>query len=196
MANANTPFGFKLYGNRDDLEVQRFLAIAGNGDVLGIGDPVKLAGSAEQVQSGDYLPTIARTAAGNRVLGVVLGVDPYEEVAYNSVQLGTKHRAASTRRVITVCTDKNARYVVQMDTSGTTVTLDEIGELYDQITAADANSVSGISIAQLSQTSHGTGSGQFRLESFLSSPDNAVGANVKCIVSINEKERWLETDGV
>lgn len=196
MANSNTPFGFKLYGQVDDLEVQRFLAIAGNSDVLGIGDPVKLAGSAEQVQSGDYLPTIARAAAGNRVLGIVLGVDPYEEVAYNSVQLGTKHRAASTRRVITVCTDKRAKYVVQMDTSGTTVTLDEVGELYDQKTAVDADSVSGISKAELSQTSHGTGSNQFRLEGFLSTPNNSVGANVKCIVSINEKERWGETDGV
>jgi len=187
MANINAPFGFRLQGRTSDVKVSPYLVVAGDTAPLGIGDPVKLTGTSEAVADfgGGNLPIVARAAAGDRLRGIVIGFDPYLEVAYNSVQLGVKHRLASTRRIAYVVDDRDAEFVCQMDASGTAAVTD-VGAAFDTITAADCNSITGVSVSALAQTTVSSSAGQFKLLRFVGDPLNEVGDYVRCVVRINE----------
>lgn len=189
MANSDRLFGLKPVDNlRQPGTLGRIRRYLINSDVdvpVGIGDPVKSAGSAD---ASTGLPTVTRAAAGDALRGVVVGFDQVDGVAIASTNLNRIHRPASVAMYAMVCDDPDTLFEIQEDDSATfAVTM--VGENADLATVGDCNTTTGISTVELSTTSHTTDAAQLRI---IGVPrlgiDNAVSAHAKLTVLINEHE--------
>jgi hypothetical protein len=163
MAYVSRPRGFELRDASKDVSVNMYLVKADDTAPIGIGDPVALDTDGVELVNGFYMPVVHRAAAGEAIVGVMVGCDPYIGRTESTINLSLKHRPASTKAVILVCDDINAVYAVQMDADGTDFTGADAFLYFDQITAVDCDLVTGISKAELDQsTAHAT-DGQFRV---------------------------------
>lgn len=196
MANTNAPSGLKpikyLDGAAYDGKHQYYLFSTGDGTATFVGDPVKLAGSSGTagviVNGVDVggMPTIAQAAAGDALIGVVVGF------LNDNTNLALKHRAASTWRIAMVADAPNLVYEVQ---ANATTALADVGENAD-IAVTAGSTATGISAVQLDSTNHGTASAQLRILRFVPRVDNTPGAaNAKLEVMINE-HAWKVATGV
>lgn len=140
MPNLNGPFGLRPVQNIStapyDGVVQQFAVPASDGTAIFIGDPVKLVGTSSIV-NGQVFANVAQAASGDVMAGVVVGTlaDTRDSLLY---------RAASTLRVLLVCTDPNALFEVQQITGGTPLTANDIG-LNVNLSIGSGSTVTGLS---------------------------------------------------
>lgn len=123
MANTNTPFGLRPVSGVNGQYVtgapRLYSTAAGDGTALYIGDPVKLAGTAQFI-NGQTFTDVTRAATGDVIVGVVTG-------AFADTRDSLMYRAASTARLVFVDDDPNTMFEAQQVTGGTALTANDIG---------------------------------------------------------------------
>lgn len=190
MANVDRPSGFipvaHLDGSPFNGKVRPYLFDQSN--AVYIGDPVKLggtAGAAGVFVNGlncEGMPNADRAAAGDALLGVVIGFSPLQS------SLETLHKAAdSTKRIGYVVDSPDVVYEVQEDSVGNSIAVTQVGNNFDMVTWLAGNTTSGVSAVELdSSDTSATNTAQFRVLRLVNRPDNELGTNAKWEVIINE----------
>lgn len=178
---SNTPFGFRPMRHLSGGDANRnmeFPIATGYATAIGTGDIVKLLNDG----------TIAVAAAGDRPLGVFMGVS---YTASDGSQVFTNRWPAST-------TATNIKASVMADPmvtcevmSGGTPTLADAGQIADHVTGTP-NAVTGNSTAYLN-SSTGTGTAGFRILRLVDKPGNS-GQYATLEVQFQEHE-FLQTVG-
>lgn len=188
MANSDTPFGARpVYnGNGTPYTGNSILCAipATDGTATFVGDFVKLAGSADATTG---VPTVAQAAATDALFGVIVGFEP------NRDNLALNYRVASTLRYCYVCADKGVMYEMQEDSVGNNLAVTEVG-LGCDIVVGSGNTVTGASGMEIDSSDTATAAGQVRIMGLVRRPDNAIGANAKWLVVINEHNLNATTD--
>lgn len=147
-----------------------------DGTAVYIGDLVKLAGSADTAGTA---PTVTLAAAGDGIVGVVVGFLP----DLTNVSITGTLRAASTNRYVWVCDDPNI--VLEAEGSNGTPAAVDIG-LNVNHAVGSPSATMGTSGATIDVGSKGTTSNlTLKLLGFVARPDNEVAASAKLLVSIN-----------
>lgn len=192
MPNSDTPFGMRpikhLDGSLWNGKVDMYLVPSSDATAIYVGDPVKsggTAGAAGTVVNGidcEGLPTIAVAAAGNTLLGVVVGFLPKQ------TDLSILHREASTARIALVCNAPDVIYEIQEDSVGNDVAVTQVGNNFDIVYAAGSATTGRSAVELDSSDVSGTATAQLRLLGLRQRPGNAVGTNAKWEVLINEHE--------
>jgi len=159
--------------------VNPYLVVATDATAVFLGDFVKTTGEqAIWAPTGMYYPVITQAAATNTLRGFIVGFDP------NRSDLSLNYRLASTLRLVYVCDDPYALFILER--SGTAVSTD-VGKNAD-ITVGAGNTITGTSGMQIDGTTIGTGSAQIRILALDPAPNNELGAYAKYICMINEHE--------
>ena len=193
MANSDIVNGFKpvrhLDGRSWNGGTRMYLHMAADGVEIFPGDLVKSGGTAGAAGLTVYgvdcegMQSVVQAAAGDTLLvGGVVGVLPNPDILSGS---GSKHVLASTNRIVLVCDDPSVVYEVQSDGDTTPLVAADIGENCDIIVAA-GNTTTGASGMEIDDTTHTTATAQIRVLGLVKRPDNALGANAKYEVVINE----------
>lgn len=199
MANSNTPFGLKavadMHGNPYSGSINQYSTAAGDSTAIFIGDPVKLSGTG-QVINGQILTDVAQAATGDTMVGVVVAV-------LQVTQASTIYRAASTQRIVLVADDPDALFEIQQVSTGTPLTVNDIG-LNANFVVAAGSTITGMSGVTLDNTTEATTNTlDLKIVGMPSRPDNdwgtAVGtgaASSKFYVRINRHVYVNQTAGV
>lgn len=193
MANVDTARGLRLVGRvGGGMPTTRKCFIPStDAAAVGIGSPVKLAGSAST--TGISAPTVARASAGDALFGVVTSVNQFDEVAIGSQNLYRTHRPASTAMYVTVCDDPMAVYEVQEDAVGGALAATDVGANADLVMGS-VDTTSGFDDVQLdSSTKNTTATLVLKILGFVDRPDNEIGANAKVLVKINNHQLGSHT---
>lgn len=189
MANADAPKGLTpvrhVSGSPYNGQVERcFIPDTDNTDMF-VGDAVKSAGSAD----ANGVRTIAQAAAGNTLLGVIVGFDP------NPDDLSLTYRKGGVAQYAYVATDPALIFEVQEDSVGGALAAADIG-LNANLVVAAGSKVSGLSGMQLdTSTKATTATLPLRILGLVQREDNAFGAKAKVEVKINLHE-YTSTTGV
>lgn len=192
MANADTPFGLRpvryLSGAPWNGQVRPYLIPSSDATAVFIGDPVKLAGSAGTAgQKVDGLPagglaTVIQAAAGDPIIGVVVGFEPIK------TSLETLHRAASTARIAYVADDPNVIFEIQEVSGGTALTADEVG-LNANFVVAAGSTTTGLSGVELNNATEATTATlNLRILGLVQREDNTYGEHAKYEVLVNNHQ--------
>lgn len=179
MANSDTAFGLKpvrmLDGSPFNGCIDMFHVPSSNSTALFVGDPVKPSGSADAAG----VMSVTHCAAGDPILGAVVG---FADVA--SMELG--YGAASTVRYPLVAHGQDILFEIQEDSDGGALAADDIG-LNAAIVVAAGSTFRRLSGVELdTSTKNTTATLGLRIRGLSQRPDNAIGANAKVLVSINE----------
>lgn len=154
-----------------NIPVNKYDVDATNATAIFVGDFVKLEADGN----------VAPAAAGNRILGVCVGVmDDYDD-------LSRRYLPATTAGKILVADSPDTVFEVQEDDGGTALTSAARGALVD-IVAGAGSATTSISAHELDQDSVDTTSGQLRLLSITDVENNDYGDNADWLVLINEHE--------
>ena len=143
--------------------------------VLGVGDTVIRATNSSDPEGG---PEVVKATVGAAITGVIVGLDPSRS------DLSKRHLASADTGYLYVADDPDLLFACQEVNSGTALTVTQIGEHIDLITAADADTTTGRSVAELDNAAVATDN-TFRLEELVRRADNAVGAAAEWLVSAN-----------
>lgn len=142
-----------------------------------IGDPVKLAGSAD----ARGVPTVAKASSTNNIVGVVVGVEP---VTADS----TRYRAASTARYVFVADDPELLFEIQEDSVGGALAATSVG-LNAKFVDGGGSTVTGFSGLEIdSSTAATTATLDFQIVRLADREDNAIGDNAKWLVKLNNHQ--------
>jgi hypothetical protein len=180
MANASTPNG--LVPVRDLTgpyagQTNAYSTAAGDGTLLGIGDPVKIAGTSQLIGYITYAD-VTRAATGDVIVGVVTSCLP-------ATRDSTVYRAASTATIVNVVDDPNVLFEVQESAGGTALTANDIG-LNANFVVASASTATGLSATTLDNSTEATTNTlDLKIVGLANKPNNEVGASAKWIVRIN-----------
>jgi hypothetical protein len=140
-----------------------------------IGDPVRFAGSADSAG----IASVTLCNATDTITGVVVG---FADAA--SLVLG--YGAASTTRYVLVAHGQDILFEIQEDSDGAALTVAEIG-LNAQIIVAAGSTSTRLSGVELDSSSAATTATHgLRIRGLAQRPDNAIGANAKILVSLND----------
>ena len=199
MANTDRPFGLipvrHLSGRPYTGAVRMMLADAAN--AIFIGDPVKTGGSAGAAGlfvngiDCEGMPNVERAASTDTLVGVVVGFLPLQS------DLSILYKPATTTdRIALVVDDPDVVFEIQEDSDSNNIAVTQVGNNFDMVTWLAGNTTTGISAIELdSSDTTGTATAQFRLLGLVKRADNALGANAKWEVVINEHE-YKSTTGV
>jgi hypothetical protein len=192
MANISSVRGARpvrhLDGSPYNGAVTPYLLDSGDGTATFVGDFVKLAGTTGA--SGQYvngmpchgMPTIQQAAAGDTLLGVVVGFLP------DVTNLNLRYRTASTNRIALVADAPDLIFEIQEDAGGAATALVDVGENAD-IVVGSGNTTTGLSGMQLDSSDHKTATANLRILRFVPKPDNEpASAYAKLEVVINEHQ--------
>lgn len=185
MANADTPYGLKpvrYFGGAPYNGAARLYYVpSSDGTAIFIGDAVKLAGSAD----ADGVPSVAQAAAGDTIMGVVVGVkaDTRDSLTY---------RAASTERYIWVADDPDLLFLVQEDSVGGALAAADVGNNADLIVAS-GSTTTGQSAMEIDSSTKVTTTAQVRVVELWRDPSNEIGTNAKWLVRIVEHRNATAT---
>ncbi len=193
MANIDAAFGLRpvahLDGSPWNGKVTTYLVGTGDGSAIYVGDPVKSGGDAGAAgtvvygQDVEGMPTITVAAAGDALRGVVVGFSPLQS------NLETLYRVASTARLVYVVDSPDVVFEIQEDSVSENIAADDVGSNFDMATYAAGNATTGRSAVELdSSDATGSATAQFRLLGLAKRVGNAIGANAKWLVVINEHE--------
>lgn len=120
---------------------------AGDATALFVGDPVKLAGTAQTI-NGVTTPDVVRAASGDVMVGVVVGILP-------TTRDSTIYGAASTAYQLFVDDDPNSLFEIQDVNSGTGLTVNDVG-LNANLSIAAGSTAYGTSGVTLDNTTEAT----------------------------------------
>jgi len=199
MANSDAAFGLRpvqhLDGSPWNGKVNQYLVPSSDGTAIYVGDPVKsggTAGAAGTVVNGqdcEGMATIAVAAAGNTLLGVVVGFLPKQS------DLTVLHREASTNRIALVVDAPDVVYEAQEDSVGNDIAVTQVNNNFDIVYAAGSSTTGRSAVEIDSSDASGTATAQLRVLGLAKRPNNALGTNAKWLVMINEHE-YKTTTGV
>lgn len=181
MANANTKFGLRpvrtLNGAPYNGGFNIYSVAAGDPTALGLGDPVKLAGTGEIVNGNSYTDVV-RAATGDVLVGAVVSVLP-------DTRDSLIYRAASTLRLVAVADDPNLIFEIQESAGGTAFTINDTG-LNANFVVGSASTDTGNSGVELDNSTEATTNTlDLKIVGLVNRPDNAIGENAKWLVRIN-----------
>jgi hypothetical protein len=161
-------------------QTNAYSTAAGDGTLIGIGDPVKLAGTSQLIGDITYAD-VARAATGDVIVGVMTSVVP-------ATRDSTVYRAASTATVVNVCDDPTVLFEVQESAAGTSLTANDIG-LNANFVVASASTTTGLSATTLNNATEATTNTlDLKIIGLANKPNNAVGESAKWIVRINRHQ--------
>lgn len=188
MANVDNPRGLTptrmLSGAPYNGAVNRYYIPATDATATFIGDAVKLAGSAD----ADGVPTIAQAAAGDTLVGVIVGFEPDRD------DLSLQYRPASTARYALVADSPDVVFEIQEDSVGGALAAADVGLNADLVVAA-GDTDTGRSAMELDSSTKVSTTAQIRVLRLIPRVDNEIGANAKWEVLINEHQ-YKTTVGV
>jgi hypothetical protein len=198
MANVDTPFGLRpvgdLTGRPYTGAVQAFSTAAGDGTAIFLGDPVVLSGTSQTINGRVYLD-VDQAATGNVIVGVVVGVDPVIGAGANGRD-STVHRAASTVRILYVCTDPNAVFEIQEVSGGTALTANDAGLNADFVVAA-GSATTGLSGVELNNVGEATTNTlDLQIVGKVARDDVEIGEHCKWLVRINRHQYANQVAGI
>jgi len=192
MANTSTPFGLrvakKFDGSAPNFQLTKFYVPSTDGSAIGLGDPVKLAGSAD----ADGIPTVTRLATPGTdvVAGVMVGVQPLP------TDLSLNYRKASTGMYIYCITDPDAVFEVQEDAVGGALAAADVG-LNCNLILGTVDTLTGNSKTMLdTSTKAVTSTLDVQILGFKQGVDNEIGAYAKVLVKINKAQFTNGATGV
>lgn len=193
MANADTPFGLKPVAHRNGAPYNgafRVYAVAaGDGTAMFVGDPVKLAGTAETV-NGRILSDVVQAATGDVITGVVVGFAP------TPTNLELRHRVASTLREVFVADDPDLIFEIQEVSGGTALAANDAG-LNANFVVAAGSTYTGMSGVELNNATEATAN---TLDLHIVGPvnrvDNEIGEHCKWLVTLNRHQFANQVAGI
>lgn len=192
MANRDAPFGLRpvnLDGKPYVAQANLYYVASGESNNLFIGDPVKIAGSAD----ANGIPSVARAAAGDPIVGVVIGVQSTKDSPLHTDSI---YRPASTAYYVLVADDPDQFFAIQEDSDSATLAATDVG-LNANIVIGAGSTTTGLSGVELdSDTADTTNSLDFQIVRLLQAPDNAIGDNAVWIVKPNTHHRAHGTTGL
>lgn len=178
MANANVAFGLKPVRMADGSPYNGATNLAympsTNGTALYIGDPVKLAGSADAAG----VPSVTHCAAGDTISGVVVGFQDGP-----SMLLG--YGAASTARYPLLARGQDIMFEIQDDGVGGALAAADVGLNADIIVAAGSTYSRRSGVMLDTSTKATTATLALRITGLSQRPDNAMDTNAKVLVTLN-----------
>jgi hypothetical protein len=140
-----------------------------------VGDPVKLAGSADAAG----VASVALCAATDTITGVIVG---FEDAA--SMELG--YGAASTIRYPLVAHGQDILFEIQEDGVGGAIAAADISLNADIIVAAGSTITRKSGVMLDTSTKNTTATLGLRIRGIAQRPDNALDTNAKVLVSLND----------
>lgn len=168
--------------------VNWYSTATGDATAIFIGDLVTLSGTSQTI-NGSVYADVDQAATGDIFTGVVVGV---LQVTADS----TIYRAASTQRLLLVCDDPNAQFMIQEVSGGTPLTANDIG-LNANVVVGSGSTFTGQSGMELNNaTEDTTNTLDLKIVGLVNAADNAIGANAKWIVRINRHQYANQIAGV
>lgn len=172
-----TGFGGRVVGRigGGSPRVRTYYVPSTDSTALAYGDFVKLVAAMDPKSE---VSVVARAAAGDTLVGAVVGFRPDASAPY------TTTRAASTNRYVEVCDDPNAMYEVQEDADGGVVSAANVGEMYNADIVVAAASSAGDSGTMLDSSTAAATSAQLKILGAVRDGVNAAaqtgGARLLC----------------
>ena len=167
-------------------ELKKCWIPATDATAVGIGDPVKTAGSAD----ADGVPTVTLAAAGDIPRGVIIAVE------FDADNLKATHRPASIGRFVYVNQDPNVILHVQEDSVGGALAATNVGQNADWINPGVNTTTGGSQVELDSSTAATTNTLVLRIMELVQEPNNAIGVNAVWACKFNLHEFGSQTTGV
>lgn len=194
MANTSRINGFRpvayTNGSPYNGKANVYAVDAADATLIGIGDLVKIDGTAGAAVTGDdsAYANVTRAAANDVCVGVVIG-----KVYENPDGLSTQHRAALTAAKLLVCDDPDIVMAAEADEAVSTTSLG----LNINFVVAAASTITGQSAMQVDgNTGNTTNTLPLRLVGFVRSPDNEVNATYNKVLVRFNTHSYKATTGV
>jgi hypothetical protein len=198
MANVDSPFGLRPVryqsGAPYNGAVNAYSTLASDGTAIYIGDPVIISGSSSVID-GVYYQDVDQAATGDVIVGVVVGVDPVLGAGAGGRD-STRHRAASTQRVVYVADDPNLLFEIQEVSGGTALTEAAIGLNANFVVAAGSATTAQSGVELNNATEATTNTLDLQIVGFANRPGNEVGEHAKWLVRINRHQRANQVAGI
>lgn len=197
MANKDAPRGLVpvgyLNGTPWNGKFHVYYIPATDGDDIGIGDPVALAGAADA--SGMY-PTVALGTAGttNPIVGVAIGFGTQPFIMIDQDNLNRRYRPGDTAMYVAVIDDPWVIFEIQEVSGGTALTAAAVGN-NAAFVVDTLNTTTGISATELNNATEVATTEQLRILRVAPVEGNALGEHCKWWVLINEHQ-YKEAAGV
>lgn len=191
-----TGFGFRISkADSCPQEMVTCVKLVGDSVRLGKGDPVKLATGSINIGSGPIVQAVARAASGDRVWGVVEGVDQISVTS--GLSLDRTYSPASTANYILVRrVFSGQQWDVQEDALGGSVPTTSVGNNITMI-AADCSTDTGMSGYMAdSSTAATTNTLDLCITGFASRANNVPGSAAVLTVTFNKVQTIDQTTGV
>jgi hypothetical protein len=187
MANVDSPFGLRpvadVSGRPYNGAVRAYSTASGDGTAIYLGDPVTLSGTSQTINGRVYLD-VDQAATGDKIIGVVVGVDPAIGAGANGRE-STIYRAASTVRILYVCDDPNALFEIQEVSGGTALAANDAG-LNANFVVASGSATTGMSGVELDNSTEATTNTlDLKIVGLVAREDNEIGEHAKWLVRIN-----------
>jgi hypothetical protein len=198
MANVDSPFGLRpvryMSGAPYNGAVNAYSTAAGDGTAIYVGDPVIISGTAQTI--GDVIyQDVDQAATGDVIVGVVVAVDPVLGAGANGRD-STKHRAASTQRIVYVADDPNLLFEIQEVSGGTALAANDIG-LNANFVVAAGSATTGFSGVELNNATEATTNTlDLQIVGFQNRVGNEIGEHAKWLVRINRHQRANQVAGI
>ena len=179
MANANVAYGLKpvrmLDGSPFNGCVDMFYLPSSVATAAYVGDPVKLAGSADAAG----VPSIALCAATDTITGTIVGFA-------DATSMSAGYGAASTIRYPLVAHGQDILFEIQEDGVGGAIAAADIGLNADIVVAAGSSYSKRSGVMLDTSTKATTATLGLRIRGISQRPDNALDTNAKVLVSLND----------
>lgn len=191
-----TGFGFRIHdASPAPQELITCIKLVGDSVRLGKGDPVKLATGSIAIGNGPVVQAVARAAVGDRVYGIVEGVEQHTVVS--GMTLDRTYSPTLTANYILVRRVlPGSLWEVQEDAVGGSVATTNVGKNIDMI-AADCSTTTGMSgFMADSNTAATTNTLDLSIRGFSQKVDNVPGSTAVLVVSFNKIAQVDQATGV
>lgn len=184
MANVDRPFGFVPIGTTDGADYHgkmRDVAFAASDNTACfVGDMVTLSGT---TTADGRTEVVARAAAGDAIIGAIVGFYPeFSTEAFLSE--GGNYRRASTARTARIVFGSDVLFMAQ---SSTSLVAADAGQNAD-IVPGTGNIITGLSGGEIGAVIGAGATGQLRLRHLSTEIGAELGADANWVVSINENQ--------
>jgi hypothetical protein len=198
MPNVDSPFGLRPVryqsGAPYNGAVNAYSTLASDGTAIYIGDPVIISGTSSVID-GVYYQDVDQAATGDVIVGVVVAVDPVLGAGAGGRD-STRHRAASTQRVVYVADDPSLLFEIQEVSGGTALTEAAMGLNANFVVAAGSATTGQSGVELNNATEATTNTLDLQIVGFANRPGNEVGEHAKWLVRINRHQRANQVAGI
>jgi len=193
MANSDKASGLipvmHLNGNPYNGQYRMYYVPSSDGTALYMNDLVVSAGSADT--SGKFA-TVTRFTGTAPVRGVIVGFSNTPYLTVDVTDLTRVYRPASTAMYVAVCDDPDVIFECQEDSDAENMEAGDVGATAD-ITATAGSTTTGLSGMEIDSSSISDVAQDCKILGLVDRPDNALGANAKWLVLLNNHELRVTT---